>query len=187
MKTTAPLLPLTLLLLLTAGVVYSQSPLRTEQKKALPKLDPTDIFPVAQERAKTGKKPAPVATPPTRSRPAAPAGESAARRSVELEKAPTPALTASEVAITPAVLTAAPPPVQSAPLPTPTNEPAPTVTPSRAPAAPSATPTPVAAPPTSKVAGTTRLSLPVIFALLGVTVLALIVVVVKLKKQLRAL
>jgi hypothetical protein len=165
-----------------------QEPLPAEKKKGLHKLDPGDIFAEAQEskrkaaaesasrrRQGRGKPPA--------SLPSAVAGDAATTTSTSVV-APTPSLTA----------TVSPSPIPSATL-TPT--PAPQITPSLEPvvtptitavaqSSDSSAPVPPESASSSKPTGpTTGMSLPVIFTLLCLILIALFVAVFKLKKQLR--
>ncbi|MCI0338598.1 MAG: hypothetical protein L0226_13560 [Acidobacteria bacterium] len=214
-KTIPILFSMLLLSAAMVTMAQPQEPLPAEKKKALHKIDPADIFTEEREdaREKGKKKPAQNAQPPTvANNPATPAATddgASQRRAGRLGSsgsslslatgdpiAPTPTPSMAVVRAANPVPTPTPvatPPLQSRQSPASTSEPAST---------PVAVEVSQSSPPqsgdltasvstgnqsiSSTSGRTTSFPLAVTFTLLGVILLALIVVVVSLKKQLRA-
>lgn len=166
-----------LLLSLLAGAAYAQQPVPAEKKRALHKFDPLDIFPEAREERRSQR-----AGGDAQPAPDAPANRATdERRSARRERRHRNTSLAARFTPTPALIAAANPAPTPAlaplPAPSPKTETVVTLTqPSPASAAQS-----LAAP-----ARGTGLSLPLVLTLFAVLLLALIVVFVKLTKQLRS-
>lgn len=212
MGTRITILLFSLLLLAIARplTAHVQTPLPADKKKAMHKIDPVDIFPEAREsgRDKGRKNPGPNAesAAPKKAAPASAAASESAQRKVNHEKSPTPASPSPTAAAhvtkalptptaEPAVAVARPAssPIVSATPQAPTKPSSvPPTEPVSTPAVMGATqssdplPTAPSSPTTANQSGhSAGLSLPVIFTLLGLILLALVVVVVNLRKQLR--
>jgi hypothetical protein len=179
-KTKEIILGIGLTLLFSAAGAFAQSPLSPEKKKELRKFDPADIVPEASEEEPKARE-SQVGRGGTQSR-------REARTSAST--APISAAVDSTVAIPPAApATKAPASLRATPSPVPKGgvvltQSAVTKTQSSEPAAAGA-----GAPATAvnRSARSTRLSLPLIFLLLGLVLLALVAVTAKLRKDLRKL
>jgi hypothetical protein len=209
------LLSMLLLSVTISSKVYPQEPLPPEKKRALSKFDPAEVFPQSNDRTKeNGRKKSPAADSASTKNPAQAntSSESASQRKAGRKRSstatPSDGVQASINPMPSAVLSAAervpaptpsatplpittPLPIVTPPLPTPTSAAAPTAESQPTPqvAAVNESSDPPAAPPLSTtnsnpgVSGT-GLLLPVI--ILSLVLFALVVVIIKLKKQLSA-
>ena len=178
LRTQKTILVIVLTLLLSAAGAFAQEQIPPEKMKEVRKFDPADIVPEAREgeprerqdgrgrtqskrNAGTSASPAPISAAVDSTLPNPPAAPAA--------KAPTAPRTGPSVAPKSAVVL-----TQSAVTKTQPSEPA-----------ASGAPAPAAV--VNRSARSSRLSLPLVFFLLSLTLLALVVVTVKLKKDLRKL
>jgi hypothetical protein len=188
LRTQKTILVIVLTLLFSAAGAFAQEQIPPEKMKELRKFDPADIVPEAREgeprerqdgrgrtqskrNAGTSASPAPISAAVDSTLPNPPAAPAA--------KSPT----ASRTAPSPAPPSLAPPSLAPK---------GPVVLPQSAvtktqPSEPAASGAPAPAAAVNRSARSSRLSLPLIFFLLSLTLLALVAVAVKLKKDLRKL